>query len=217
LVAAITVFGVSRQFGLPAYLSGGALIILGLVSAEHAKRLLERRSAVRTGLNSRVVVHRSRGRGVSIRMEVDSTLSATQMWRRISDLPDFLTIDPFHEQVTPMRAKPCAGVDLALHHNVFGLRFVRFGRILSWREGRSYAFSDLSRHDRPRQGRRQRGPRRGFPHVFFVDIIPQGEQRCQLVINVRGKWTSRLMPVVIARYWLHWVFLEHARLLMKAL
>ena len=69
-------------------------------------------------------------------MEVDSALSATQMWRQISDLPDFLTIDPFHERVTPMRAEMGAGVDLALYHNVFCLRFVRFGRILSWHEGR---------------------------------------------------------------------------------
>jgi hypothetical protein len=150
-------------------------------------------------------------------MEVNSTLSTGQMWKRVSDLPDFLTIDPFHEQVTLQRAQPCAGVDLALHHNMFGLRFVRFGRILSWREGRSYAFSDLSRHDRPREGRRHRGRWQGFPHVFFVEIVSQGDDRCQLVIKVRGKWTSRLMPVVVARLWLRWVFIEHARLLMKAL
>jgi hypothetical protein len=217
LAASIALFSLAQQLGLPPYLSCGGLIALGLVSAEHAKRLLERRSTVRSGLASRVVVNRARGRGVSIRMEIDSTLSTTQMWRRVSDLSSFLTIDPFHEQVTPMRAEPRAGVDLALHHNVFGLRFVRFGRILSWQEGRSYAFSDLSRHDRPREGRRHRGRRQGFPHVFFVEIIPQGDDRCQLVINVRGRWTSRLMPVVVARHWLRWVFVEHARLLMKAL
>jgi hypothetical protein len=216
LAAAIALGSVARQFGLPTYLAVGAMIVLGLISAEHAKRLLERRSIVRSGITSRVTVRRPRGRGVSIRMEVDSALSAPQMWRRISDLPDFLTIDPFHERVTPMRAETGAGVDIALYHNVFGLRFVRFGRILSWREGRSYAFSDLSRHDRPREGRRHRGRRQGFPHVFFVEIIPQGD-RCQLVITVRGKWTSRMMPVVVARLWLRWVFLEHARLLMKAL
>jgi hypothetical protein len=128
-----------------------------------------------------------------------------------------LTIDPFHDQVTLMRAEPRVGVDLVLHHNVFGLRFLRFGRILSWREGKSYAFSDLSRHDRPREGRRHCGPWQGFPHVFFVEIVPQGADRCQLVITVRGKWTSRLMPVVVAPLWLRWVCIEHARLLMKAL
>ena len=197
LGAAIVLAGVAQQLGVPTYLGVGALIGFGLISAEHAKRLLERRSTKRSGLDSRVVVQRQRGRAMSIRMEVDSTLSATQMWRRTSDFPDFLTIDPFHEQVALMRAEPRAGVDLALHHNVFGIRFVRIGRILSWREGRSYAFSDLSRHDRPREGRR-----RGFTHVFFIEIVPQPDNRCQLVITVRGKWTSRLIPLVIARLWL---------------
>ena len=216
LGAAIALVGVAQHLGMPTYLGGAALIGLSLICAEHAKRIMERRSSVRSSLDSRVVVQRPRGRGISIRMEVDSTLSAAQMWRRTSDLPDFLTIDPFHEQVALMRVEPRAGVHLALHHNVFGLRFVRIGRILSWREGTSYMFSDLSRHDRPCAGRlKQR--RRGFPHVFFVEVVPHRDNRCQLVITVRGKWTSRLIPLPIARLWLRWVVLEHARLLMKAL
>jgi hypothetical protein len=213
LAVAIGVVGVSQHYDVPAFMASGALILLGLFSAEHAKRLMERRSIVRSAVDSRVVVDPRRGRGISLRLEVELTLTAAQLWHRVSDLPDFLTIDPFHEKVALMRREPRPGVDLALHHNVFGWRFVRIGRILSWHEGTSYAFSDLSRHDRPRQS----SQRRGFPHVFFIDVVPQRDNRSRLVIRVRGKWTSRLIPPWIAKLWLRWVFLEHARLLTKAL
>jgi hypothetical protein len=130
-------------------------------------------------------------------------------WRRVSDLPAFLTIDPFHERVVLMRDAPAAGVDLVLWHNAFGRRFARFGRILSWREGCGYTFSDLS----------PRGPRHGFPHVFAVavDPLPGRAEQSRLTIAVRGKWTSPLVPAAIGRWWIWLVCREHARLLRKGL
>jgi hypothetical protein len=185
----------------------GAGIALCLLSAEHAKRLLE--SAQRRG--SRVVEsHVSCAGGIGRKVEVAISLTVNQtpeqLWKQISDLPRFLTIDPFHDQVTLMRDQPAKGVDLVLSHNAFGRRFLRFGRIIAWQEGVGYAFSDLS----------ARGPRVGFPHVFMVAIEPVGEQS-KLTIRVRGRWTSRLVPVWLGRQWIGLVCREHARLLRKGL
>jgi hypothetical protein len=155
--------------------------------------------------------------------------SPEQLWKQISDLPRFLTIDPFHDQVTLMRRPPAKGVDLVLSHNAFGRRFLRFGRIIAWQEGVGYTFSDLSSH----------GPRVGFPHVFMVRIEPLAKEPpglsrrpsppphkfglrdepggSRLTIRVRGRWTSRLIPVWLGRRWIRLVCREHARLLRKGL
>jgi len=134
--------------------------------------------------------------------------SPESLWKQVRDLPRFLTIDPFHDEVTLMRDEPEKGVDLVLSHNAFGRRFLRFGRILAWREGVGYTFSDLSAG----------GAWVGFPHVFMIEIEPTAEtQLLRLTIRVRGRWTSRLVPVWIGRWWILLVAREHARLLRKAL
>lgn len=197
----------------PPLLAGQLLscTVLAVGSAEHAKRLLEwGNSSSRTGVRSRVFSRSRRGRAIDIRLELDWPGSPRELWDRVANLPRFLAIDPFHEQVTLMRDQPAAGVDLALRHNAFGRRFLRFGRILSWREGRGYTFSDLS----------PRGPRHGFPHVFCIEVqplIPSEAKHSRLTIAVRGKWTSRVIPAAIGRWWVWLVCREHARLLRKGL
>lgn len=186
------------------------LLAIGLASAVHARNLLEPTPWTPTRrATSRVQCGGERGRAIAIRIEIATPLSPAQLWRRISDLPQFLTIDPFHEQVTLTRDRPAAGVQLVLWHNAFGRRFHRFGRILRWREGEGYAFSDLSAH----------GKRVGFPHVFIVSIKlrGRGETQTQLVVEVKGRWNSRFTPVWIGRLWIRLVCLDHARLLRRAL
>jgi len=214
LVGAFTYFG--QLAGGAAWLVAaqfGAGIVLCLVSAEHAKRLLE----PRRGRNSQVVSAKvscagGQRRSVDIVIELIVKRSAESLWQQIRDLPRFLTIDPFHEEIILMRDSPAVGVDLTLSHNAFGWRFLRFGRILAWRENSGYTFSDLS----------PRGPRTGFPHVFKVQIEPlpmplDGPPMSRLTIRVRGQWTSRLVPVWLGRLWIRLVCLEHARLLRKGL
>jgi hypothetical protein len=149
---------------------------------------------------------------LDIEFSLDVARSAADLWQLVSDLPQFLSIDPFHDSVTLMRDRPARGVDLVLSHNAFGRRFLRFGRIVSWQEGRGYTFSDLSGRNR----------RRGFPHVFIVSLSPASDPSerqplTRLSIRVRGRWTSRLAPVCIGRLWVWLVCREHARLLRKAL
>ncbi len=195
----------------------GLLVVLGLVSAEHAKRLLERRRAASDTrvLKSSLMYSSIRRSAVRLRLEVHVAEDADELWRRVSDLQSFLTIDPFHEKITLMRTEPAPGVHVVLWHNTFGRRSVRFGKILRWEEGRGYALSDLS----------QRGPHRDFPHVFFILVEPMnagaesvnGQVRSRLTIDVRGKWTSRWIPAAVGLCWMRWVMREHARLLRKAL
>ncbi|MCZ6786723.1 MAG: hypothetical protein O7E54_06110 [Planctomycetota bacterium] len=140
------------------------------------------------------------GARVDCRCRIDLPYDPAPVWAVVSNLPRFLTVDPFHERVERR------GRRLRLWHNAFGFRCLRVGRILHWHEGRGYAFSDLS----------LRGPRRGFPHVFFVTVEPRGCGGSCLVIRVRGKWTARWMPRFCVRAWLRFVVSEHARLLRRA-
>lgn len=150
----------------------------------------------------------ARGR-VFLTTTLDVPCSVDRLWRMASDLPRFLTIDPFHARVTLMRPSPAVGVHLALAHRVLGLEIMRFGKLLRWREGQGYAFSDLS----------SRGPNVGFPHVFFVDVTPSPTDPAssRLTIQVKGKWTARWLPAPLIQLWLRTVCHLHARLLRVAL
>jgi hypothetical protein len=187
------------------------LFAVGVLSAVHARRLcLNVPRSAQHGTPTIVRCRRTRGRHVSMSIEVPTRLTPQQLWRRISDLPRFLTIDPFHERVTVMRSTPAAGVDLVLDHNAFGLRLRRVGRIVRWREGESYSVSDLSRRD----------AHDGFPHVFTFRIGPSNaahRKGAVLHVEIRGTWTSRVIPMWLARLWLVGVCREHAWMLRQHL
>jgi hypothetical protein len=191
----------------------GAGVAMSLLSAEHAKRLLEPKREPRSRVTgSSVQCAPGMGRNLDILISLNVACSGAELWSIIRDLPRFLTIDPFHDAVTLMRVSPAAGVDLVLSHNAFGCRFLRFGRIIAWREESGYTFSDLS----------PRGPRIGFPHVFIVKLDSINDPMdvaasSRLTIRVRGKWTSRLAPVWLGRLWVWLVCREHARLLRRGL
>jgi hypothetical protein len=192
----------------------GAEITLCLFSAEHAKRLLEggREKGGSSVVASSICRSQSRGRKLDIEITLDVARPAAEVWSLISDLPRFLTIDPFHDQVTLMRDQPAVGVELVLSHNAFGRRFLRFGKIIAWREGSGYTLSDLSSH----------GPKQGFPHVFMISLQPLATPSeklslTRLTIHVRGRWTSRLAPAWFGRLWVWLVCREHARLLRKGI
>ena len=188
-------------------------VVLALLSAEHAKRLLEPSRATHAGRpKPRVRVnHREVGRtAVDLRIEMFLDRPADEVWSEMADFAKFACIDPFHERMIVQAAEVHPGVDLVLVHRIFGFRFLRFGRLLKWQEGRGYAFSDLSR----------RCPTRGFPHVFFFSVEPVGDGRsdaCRLTVTVRGKWTALGVPRRVGMWWLRYVCYEHARLLCKTL
>ena len=97
------------------------LAMLGICSAEHAKRLLEPTTGTKPRtIHGHVCGVRQRGRGVQVELVLDVPLSRAELWRRVADLPRFLTIDPFHERVVLMRDQPAAGVLIQhgpiLHH-----------------------------------------------------------------------------------------------------
>lgn len=195
---------------------GGAM--LALAGAEHAKRRLEKRArqpivadaAETTAPCSRDDTVRSAGRRIRLRIDLPLNEPIARAWTRIADLPTFLTLDPFHEQVILLSRELRAGAELALNHNAFGIRFPRFGKLLRWRCEHGYSFSDLA-------------AQRSwdiFPHVFHVDLTPKEKENgdaCWLTIRVCGRWDSRWIPAVAGRLWVRWVCYEHARLIRKGL
>lgn len=182
------------------------LAAVGLCSAEHAKRCLEPRQTRRRVVTSRVSCGRMHEGAVDLSIEIAVPRPHAEVWPIVADLPRFGCIDPFHRRVILLNPPLKHGAALALEHGAFGVTFWRFGRLLKWREGECYAFSDLS----------ARGCRHGFPHVFFVRVTADGPGKTRLEVRVRGKWTARLTPGWLARCWLRYVCLEHARLLRRA-
>lgn len=178
-----------------------AAALLGLASAEHAKRCLEPPAPGR-GVPARIDCAPGRGRMVRLLIELEVPRPLAEVWAVVADLPRFACVDPFHSRVVVLGDALRPGVQLALEHQAFGLTFWRFGRLLTWRPGHGYAFSDLSAH----------GRRHGFPHVFFVSVLPAAADRTCLRIDVRGKWTAPV-PLSVGRWWLLYVCQEHARLL----
>jgi hypothetical protein len=125
----------------------------------------------------------SRG-AVDCRAVLDLHLGAASVWGQLRDFSRYAQQDFFHADVVVEGGIPHAGAKLTLSHRYGGFHVRRVGRILVWRENSGYSYSDLS----------QRGPARGFPHVFSYRLQLTGENSTRLEIRVRGKWTARLIP-----------------------
>ena len=189
-----------------------SFLCLGLLSAIHAENCFESQEGkyIHPGIRSKVICRASDSNKVYARIEMEVPMLKDRLWEIISHLEQFLCVDPFHSRIV-IKGATAPGTDIVLEHQVLGFRFLRFGRILSWMEGRGYAFSDLS----------AQGKQSGFPHVFFIDIASSPEKEAipqsKLSITVKGKWTVQWIPHVLRHWWLNMVCREHALLLMKGL
>jgi hypothetical protein len=143
----------------------------------------------------------TRGGAVDCRAALEIPLSATAVWGQLRDFHRYAQQDFFHAELMLETGFPKAGARLTLCHRYAGIRVNRIGRILVWREGIGYSFSDLSK----------RGPRAGFPHIFSFRIEPTAENSCRLHIRVRGLWTAKWIPVWAVKLWLIWVFAHVVR------
>ena len=130
------------------------------------------------------------GRRVACTAVVDLPISAGAAWGQLRHLPTSATHDPFHAGVA---VGP--GGTLTIEHRYLGVRVVRVGRVLWWREGVGFAFSDLHRRD----------PSRAFPHVLSYRLEPTSANACRLHVRVGGRWTLP-SPRWVGRAWLWWVF-----------
>lgn len=188
-------------------------ILLALMSAEHAKRLLEPSRSREKGRLKPYVreCYQEVGRtAVDLQIELFLDRRAEEVWTEMADFTRFTCIDPFHDQVIVQASELRPGVDLVLVHHIFGVRFLRFGRLLTWKEGNGYAFSDLAGNNKLH----------GFPHVFFYSVESVDDSALhysKLTVCVRGKWTSSWASRRVGMWWLRYVMHEHARLLQKML
>lgn len=122
---------------------------------------------------------------------LDLPLSATSVWGQVRDFPRYARQDIFHDKPVIEGGVARKGAAIRLSHRYMGLRIERVGRILWWREGVGYSYSDLSR----------RGSRAGFPHVLGFRIEQVDAGNCRLHVRVRGLWTARAVPRSLARLW----------------
>src|SRR5687768_5147757 len=108
----------------------------------------------------------------SVRFEVP--LPAATVWQAMRDWRRFITIDPLHARVDLLSPppSPTIGAEFLLEHRLLGISVTRRARMLRWREGREFAFSDLS----------WRGNRNaaGFPHVCMYQVEPRGETSARI-------------------------------------
>src|SRR5262245_50767139 len=115
---------------------------------------------------------------VHAHLQMEIPLDANDMWREMRRFERFATIDAFHRKVE-LRGQKKPGTGITIIHGVGLLRLTRIGHILTWREGRGYSFSDMSK----------RGNKVGFPHIYTYDVEPVRDGVCVLKVDVRGKWT----------------------------
>lgn len=137
---------------------------------------------------------------VRLAADLDLPIDADAVWRSVSDFRRFACLDIFHRRLEADDLKPQAGTTFSLEHGLLGLSLTRVGRVLHWHEGRSYAFSDLSRRD----------ARKGFPHVYIYTLTPLKSGRCRFRLEVRGLWTARFLGRPLVRLWLGWILLKTA-------
>jgi hypothetical protein len=122
---------------------------------------------------------------------------ANSAWGQIRDFHRFASHDRFHTNLQVAGGVPRGGAALRMGHRFGPVCIQRVGRILWWREGVGFAFSDLS----------LRGPRHGFPHVFVLRVDPgESPEDCVVRVRVTGRWTADWMPLCVRRWWLAWVF-----------
>lgn len=132
---------------------------------------------------------------VDVGTDIDVPLTAGTVWGQMRDFARFTTLDPFHARMRIGGGRPQAGSSLVIEHRFAGVGVDRIGRILRWREGVGYAFSDLSK----------RSTQVGFPHVYVYAVSATGPGTSTVRVTVRGRWTARWLPRAVIRLWLRWV------------
>lgn len=137
-----------------------------------------------------------RGGRVCCRAVFSLPMRASVAWGQLRDFRRFAAQDFFHAAVRVETGGVRQGARLRIDHRFGPFRVMRLGRILSWREGSGYSFSDLSAG----------GPRSGFPHVYRYRLSATGTNTCELEVTIAGLWTARWLPHWAVSAWLRWVF-----------
>jgi hypothetical protein len=144
---------------------------------------------------------------VNASCDVHLPISASKLWGQMRDWTRFACIDPLHAHMRVIARPPRTnqeipttprGTSIVIAHRFLGIGPDRIGRVLCWREGSGFVFSDLSK----------RGVKVGFPHVCSYEVHPLTGETCRLRVGARGLWTARWLPRWLVRLWLRWVLAE---------
>lgn len=146
-----------------------------------------------------MIITLTRNGRVHLQASIELPMSPRRLWAEIADLPRFATHDFFHARFELPGGRLEAGAPLRIRHSYLGVTIHRAGRVLRYQPGVGYSFSDLS----------TRGAARAFPHVFSYRIEPLSDAAGSMLhLDVRGRWTLRVVPRPFAKLWLWIVFLQ---------
>ena len=157
---------------------------------------------------------RRRNQSVECRFDLHLVSTASDIWSRVTHVSALQQFDPLHHEFRFEGDPTSSGTHFEIEHRCLGFALDRVGRILVHRPGQRFALSDLSRL----------GPAYGFPHVLFfdfedlgpsTDLSAQPSPQCRLTVACRGKWTSRVLPLCLGKFWIRAIAWEHRRLLLK--
>ncbi len=147
---------------------------------------------------------------VSLKIDVETPMPATEAWRQLTDLRRFACVDIFHRRLIWAARENKVGGTFFLEHKFLFWSVMRNGRVLTWREGSSYSFSDLSERD----------PQLGFPHVYCFRVEPLAGGCSRVTLQITGRWTAQWIPRPLVRIWFRWILLHTreklANLLLKS-
>lgn len=130
--------------------------------------------------------------------EAWTPLLPASVWGEMRAFTVFAAADPFHRKIVIDGGVPRPGAGIEIVHSYLGITVRRSGRILRWREGKGFVFSDISR----------RGRRHGFPHIFSFDLRPDPRGGSTIHLDVRGRWTAMWIPRPFIFLWQWWVMLQ---------
>jgi hypothetical protein len=147
-----------------------------------------------------MIVRISSTNRVVCRATIQLPMSAGMTWGQLRDFRSSAMHDPFHAKIEIHGGLPVAGARLTILHRQLLWHTTRAGRILRWKEGSGFAFSDLS----------VRNPAEAFPHVLSYHLEAVDSARCKLHVFVGGRWTAPIWRW-LGRLWLWWVFLHVVR------
>ena len=137
---------------------------------------------------------------VRMRKDIRFPVSIEQAWQTVSKVESFACLDFFHREIRHLDRRDHPLGRVLIDHRFLGVRVTRKGRVFGWREGSGYGFTDLSCRDK----------RRGFPHVYIFRLRREGNDRCSLRIEIKGRWTAGWMPRSLVALWLQLIFTKIA-------
>jgi hypothetical protein len=117
--------------------------------------------------------------------------SADEVWDWLSDVRNAMTANQFHEAIDYPERVTGPGPVVPIHHNIFGRRNVRFGRITQYRKYH-IAWGERLADEYGQDS---------FPHSVAMKVVPLDDNACTVSTRVRGIWNFPVGKLIGPYVW----------------